>query len=99
VSYFAVTRERGPNWDGSRSLREQERWDEHAEFMDGLVDDGFIIHGGPVGDGTRTLLMIEAEDAQAIETRFAEDIWTSMDMLRIVSVEPWNVLLGVPSDG
>jgi uncharacterized protein YciI len=98
VAYFAVTRERGPQWDGSRSLREQERWDEHAEFMERLVDDGFIIHGGPLGDGSRTLLMVEAESAAAIEARFADDIWTSVDMLRIASIEPWEILLGVPGE-
>jgi hypothetical protein len=28
--------------------------------MDGLVDDGFIILGGPVGDGEQTLHIVEA---------------------------------------
>ena len=96
MAYFAVTRERGPSWDGSRSLREQERWDEHAEFMERLVDDGFVLHGGPVGDGARTLLIIQAESADAIEARLASDVWTAMDMLRIASIEPWEIILGVP---
>jgi hypothetical protein len=29
VIYYAVTLERGDNWDPSRSMREQEKWDEH----------------------------------------------------------------------
>ena len=34
--YFAVTRERGEAWDGSRSMTEQENWAEHAAFMNAL---------------------------------------------------------------
>jgi hypothetical protein len=30
VIYSAVTRVRGENWDGSRAMRQQEQWDEHA---------------------------------------------------------------------
>jgi hypothetical protein len=98
VPYFAVTRERGPSWDGSRSLREQERWDEHAEFMERLVEDGFIVHGGPLGNGNLTLHMVEAESADEIEVRLAEDVWTALDLLRLASIEPWEILLGAPSD-
>ena len=29
-----------------RDMREQDGWDEHAKFMDGLVDEGFILLGG-----------------------------------------------------
>jgi uncharacterized protein YciI len=98
VPYFAVTRERGPNWDGSRSLREQECWDEHAEFMEHLADEGFIVHGGPLGDGRLTLHMVAAESADEIETRLADDVWSTMDLLRTASIEPWEILLGVPRD-
>ena len=44
---FAVRLVHGPNWDPGRPIREQDGWQEHAAFMDGLVDDGFIILGGP----------------------------------------------------
>ncbi len=49
MAHFAVTQEHGPAWDQARDLREQEGWDAHATFMDGLVDDGFVILGGPLG--------------------------------------------------
>ena len=47
MATFAVTMVHGPHWDRSRPIREQDGWDEHAAFMDGLVDDGLIILGGP----------------------------------------------------
>ena len=49
--YYAVTRERGENWDARLPMRRQAKWDEHAAFMDALADEGFIVLGGPLGDG------------------------------------------------
>jgi uncharacterized protein YciI len=90
---FAVTRERGGPWDWSRPMEEQAEWPEHARFMDQLVDEGFIVLGGPLGDGKRVLLAIEAEDEEAIGARLAEDPWTASGMLKTVSVEPWTIRL------
>ncbi|HEX9415910.1 MAG TPA: hypothetical protein VF895_04315 [Gaiellaceae bacterium] len=92
--YFAVMRESGEAWDDSRELTEQERWDEHAAFMNSLVDEGFVLLGGPVGGGPRTLLIVRADSEQAIHDRLDADPWTPMRMLRIASIEPWNILLG-----
>ena len=94
--HFAVIRERGAAWDGSRPLREQEQWPEHAAFMEALVDDGFVLLGGPVGDGVRTLLVVDAGSEEAIHERLAADPWTPMELLRVASVEPWKILLGEP---
>jgi uncharacterized protein YciI len=91
-----VTRERGSNWDASLALREQERWDEHAAFMNALVDDGFVVLGGPLGDGEKVLLVVAAEGEQEIVARLADDPWTSMGLLRIATIEPWEILLGNP---
>lgn len=40
-------------------MAEQEKWGEHAAFMNALVKDGFIVLGGPLGDGTRILLIVD----------------------------------------
>lgn len=92
--YFAVTRERGPAWDGLRSMPEQEKWAEHAAFMNALADEGFVVLGGPLGDGARILLIIDAESEETVETRLAADPWTPMGLLRITKVERWEVVLG-----
>lgn len=99
MAYFAVTRERGPTWDGTRPMREQDGWDAHAQFMDELTADGFVVLGGPLGDGTRFLLVINAENSVEIEARLAEDPWTRTDQLRIVKIEPWEILLERSTDG
>ena len=95
VIYYTVTRERGESWDASLPMRKQEKWDEHAEFMDALVDDGFIVLGGPLGDGEEKFLLISnAESEQEIYARFADDPWTPMRLLRIAKVDRWEILLG-----
>jgi uncharacterized protein YciI len=93
VAYFALTTVHGPNWDASLQIREQEAWEEHAAFMDGLVDDGLVILGGPLADGERALLVIEAVDEDEIEKRLSEDPWASMGLLRIGVIEPWTIWL------
>jgi uncharacterized protein len=93
MAFFALTMTHGLNWDASRQIREQQAWDEHAEFMDGLVDDGFVILGGPIGDGEQALLIVEAMDEHEIEARLGEDPWASMGLLRIGAAQPWTIWL------
>jgi uncharacterized protein len=93
MANFAVRTVHGPGWDPSRRIRDQDAWDEHAAFMDGLVDDGFIILGGPVGDGEETLHVIEAADESEVKARLVEDPWALADMLRIGTIEPWALWL------
>jgi len=93
MTYYAVIREPGASWDAARTLREQEKWDEHAGFMDALVTDGFVLLGGPLEGGPKTLLIVKAESEQAIISRLADDPWKPMGMLRIATIERWEVLL------
>jgi uncharacterized protein YciI len=100
MANFAVRLVHGPGWDASRQIRDQQGWAGHAAFMDGLVDDGFIILGGPVGDGEQTLHAVEAADENEIRTRFAADPWAAAGLLQIGTVEPWELWLdGRPEDG
>lgn len=94
VTYYAVTERQGSGWDPSRARREQEKWDEHAAFMDGLVEDGFVLLGGPLGDGDEVLLIVRAGTQAEIEARLAEDPWLPMKVLSIAKIERWQVWLG-----
>jgi hypothetical protein len=73
MAHFVVRLVHGPEWDSLRQSRGQEDRDEHAEFMDGLVGDGFVILGGPVGDGEQPLHLIRATDEDEIRARLAAD--------------------------
>ena len=92
--YFLVKRAHGGSWDPTRLRREQQGWDAHAAFMDGLVEDGFIVLGGPVGegDGDYALLVVEAESEGAVRAKLADDPWGE-DMLATEGVEPWTIFL------
>jgi uncharacterized protein YciI len=94
VSYFLVRQERGSRWDHSRLRREQHGWDEHAAFMDGLTAEGFVVLGGPVGegDGEGALLVIDAASEGDVKARLADDPWADGTLL-VASVEKWSVLL------
>jgi uncharacterized protein YciI len=61
--------------------------------MDRLVDEGFIVLGGPLEDEREVLHVVRAESKEAIHARLAEDNWTRNGMLETVSVEGWTILL------
>jgi uncharacterized protein YciI len=91
--FHVVRLARGGPWDWSRGLREQQDWDEHARFMDALVDAGFILLGGPLDEGHEVLHIVRAESEQAIRERLAQDPWARTGMLTVTSVERWTILL------
>ena len=92
--FFAVRLERGGPWNWSRDLHEQDGWDEHARFMDALVEEGFILLGGPLGgEGREILHAISAPSEQAVRERLAQDNWARNGMLTVNSIDPWTILL------
>ena len=62
--------------------------------MDALTEEGFVVLGGPVGegDGEDAVNVIEAESVETVRSRLAEDPWGE-DMLATKSIEPWTILL------
>ena len=91
-TFLVVLRRSGPEYDHSKPLREQSGWTEHADFMDALVDDGFIVLGGPLGDEVRTAHVVEAESEAAIRERLATDPWSGTHLV-VDAIEPWTILL------
>ena len=97
---YVVRLARGGPWDWSRDLRQQDGWDEHARFMDALVDRGFILLGGPLEGERETLHVVDARSEDEIRVRFEEDPWAENGMLTVKSVERWTILLdGRPAQG
>jgi hypothetical protein len=100
-SHFLVITARGPAWDTSRGRREQAGWQEHAAFMDALVEAGTIVLGGPLADpdaGDHTALLFQADSEEEIRRRMAEDPWSDR-LLRIHDVQPWWLWLGAAPEG
>jgi hypothetical protein len=90
--FLVVVRRSGPQWDPARPIEQQSDWPAHAAFMDGLVDAGFIILGGPLFDEQRVAHVIEAESEAAVRDTLSRDPWSDTH-LRIDTIDPWNVRL------
>ena len=90
--FLVVCRRSGPEWDPSRPLEEQSDWTAHASFMDGLVDAGFVVLGGPLADEDRVVLAVEAESEGVVRATLARDPWSETH-LRVDTVEPWTIRL------
>ena len=90
---FLVTRSHGPRWNDSRPIEEQEEWPAHAEFMDNLVAERFIVLGGPVDGMDHALLIVRARDAEEIHQRLAKDPWSHNGLLRTSELRSWTVRL------
>jgi uncharacterized protein YciI len=79
-------------WAPAKALEEQSGWPAHAEFMDGLVEAGFIVLGGPLADEYRVVHVVEAASEDEIRATLARDPWSETH-LRIDSIEPWTIRL------
>jgi hypothetical protein len=90
---FLVTIHRsGLAWNASLPLEEQSGWAEHAVFMDGLVEQDFIVLGGPLADEYRVVHAVEAESEDAVRDTLARDPWSETH-LRVEAIDPWTIRL------
>jgi uncharacterized protein YciI len=99
MGYFAVMRQAGPAWTDGKGITEQPAVGGHAEFMNALAEEGFVLFAGPLA-GTeqgrvRVLLIANAENEAEIQRRLADDPWASTRQLQVTSIEPWKIFVGV----
>ena len=92
ATFLVIVHRTGPEWDGTRPLEGQSGWSAHAAFMDELVEDGFIVLGGPLADEVRVAHVIEAESEEAVLERLARDPWSDSHLV-VASIEPWTLRL------
>ena len=90
--FHVVLHRSGPEWRPDRPLEEQSGWDAHAVFMDALVEDGFLVLGGPLADEHRVVHAVEADSEAAVRETFARDPWSGTH-LEVATVEPWTIRL------
>jgi uncharacterized protein YciI len=90
--FLVVLRRSGPRWDPARPLEEQSGWPAHASFMDALVDQGFVVLGGPLADEDRVVHAVAADSEDAVRATLAQDPW-SESHLRVDTIDPWTIRL------
>jgi uncharacterized protein YciI len=93
---YAVLRRAGPGFDPARPVEEQIAWGPHAEFMLGLLRDGFLLMAGPLGAREGALLIVRAGTEAEIEPRLARDPWTEQGLLETEWIRRWDVRIGAP---
>ena len=67
--------------------------DEHAEFIDRLVDEGFILMGGPLVDEAGALLIVNAEDENEVREKIKNDPWYEQGILKLESIRRWQIFI------
>jgi hypothetical protein len=92
MMFLVILRRSGPEYDHSKPLEQQSGWLDHAAYMDGLVDDGFIVLGGVLGDELRTAHAVEAGSEQEVRDRFGRDPWSGSHLV-VDSVDLWTIRL------
>ena len=90
---FVVLSTAGANRDLAKGSREQAQWDEHEVFIDALVDNGFILMGGPLIDTGGAMLIVRGESGEAVRATIAQDPWYAHEILRLVSIERWDIFI------
>lgn len=76
-------------------MEAQRDWNAHAAFMNALVDERFVVLGGPLGEHGDVLLIVRAKSPNAIATQLAQDPWSTRGLLTLSRIDPWVLRLGV----
>lgn len=96
---FVTLSSAGPNHDPSKRTREQPFWDEHVAFIDRLVDEDFILMGGPLVDAAEmphgALLIVKAENENEVREKLKSDPWFERGILKLESVKRWQIFIDV----
>jgi uncharacterized protein YciI len=90
--FHVVLTRSGPEYHLSRPLEEQSGWDEHAAFMEGLLDEGFIVLGGPLSDEYRVVHVVDAASEDDVRATLARDPWSGTHLV-VDAIDRWTIRL------
>jgi uncharacterized protein YciI len=82
----------GPAWRVGAPMEEQVDWPAHAAYMDALVEQGAVVLGGPLPDGHRVVLAMEAASEAELRALLNADPWAGSHLV-LDSVEAWTIRL------
>jgi uncharacterized protein YciI len=80
----------GPTWK-SGPPEAQPGWDEHADFVDALVEVGIFVMGGPFSDYSGSLALLEGISADEARALLATDPFVKNGVFILVDVRDWTV--------
>jgi uncharacterized protein YciI len=80
----------GPAWR-SGPPEDQPGWDEHANFVDALVESGTFVMGGPFSDNSGSLVLLERVTSDEARTLIATDPFVVNGVFLVEDVRDWTV--------
>ena len=80
----------GPAWM-SGLPEEQPGWDEHARFIDDLVERGVFVMGGPYATRLGSMSLWEGVDSDEVRTVVQDDPFVRNGVFEIEDVIDWTV--------
>jgi uncharacterized protein YciI len=82
----------GPTWT-SGAVDEQPGWDEHAAYIDDLIERGIFVMGGPLADQSGSLSVLENVTEQEALGLIAEDPFVANGVFELEEVRAWNIFV------
>ena len=80
----------GPTWT-SGPPEEQPGWEDHAAFVDGLVERGTMVMGGPLADYSGSLSLLQNVGEDEARELLAGDPFVANGVFVLEDVRGWNV--------
>ena len=80
----------GPTWTGGPP-EEQPGWDEHAAFVDDLVERGIFVMGGPFADYSGSFAILENVSEDEARELVLGDPFAGNGVFELDDVRAWNV--------
>jgi uncharacterized protein len=89
----------GPTWK-SGAPDEQPGWDEHAAFIDDLVERKIFVMGGPFADDSGSFSILEDVGVDEARELVLQDPFVTNGVFELEDVRAWNVWVDeLTSDG
>ena len=80
----------GPAW-GSGPPEDQPGWEEHADFVDALIEKGTFVMGGPFSDYSGSVNLLEGLTAAEAAELLASDPFVENGVFVVDSIRDWTV--------
>ena len=80
----------GPAWT-SGPPEEQSGWDDHADLIDGLIERGIFVMGGPYADYSGSHTLLENVTVHEARELVLQDPFVANGVFVLDDVRAWNV--------
>jgi uncharacterized protein YciI len=82
----------GPAWTEG-GVDEQDGWDEHAAFIDDLIERGVFVMGGPFADNSGSFSILENVSEADARELVLQDPLVANGVFELDDVRAWNVFV------